>query len=104
MESVPKYCSLWGQALAPGTLLPSTGPQGSACLPACPDHSLLVSSAGCQPPGAWKLLSLKQQDTVFCPMILQPSGGRKGPLSSPSFFKDCSVMLPVPELDGTGSG
>lgn len=80
---------------------PVPAPKGlSVCLPACPGHSLSVSSAGWEPLGAWKLPSLWQQDNVFCPTSLSARGGRKGPLCWASSFKDCSLT----GLSEAGSG
>lgn len=80
---------------------PPPAPQGSVFLPVLTAF-LPMSSAGSEPPGAWNLPSLRQQNKASCPAFLQPRGGRKGPLSSPSSFKGC--LLPgaaAPELDGS---
>lgn len=54
-HSVSGLFSSSGTSLAPGKPCPSSGSENlCVCPPACPDHSLSVSSAGCEPPGAWK--------------------------------------------------
>lgn len=72
-ESVPKYCPLWGQALAPGNLSSHWLPR--VCLSPS-NHSLSVSSAGCEPLGAWTLPSAGQSVLSHVPLA---EGREEGP-------------------------
>ena len=62
-----------------------------ACRPVCPHCSLSVSSAGCEPLGAWTLPSAGQSVLSHVPLT---EGGRKGLQSWPPSFRDGSLTLP----------